>query len=416
MRKIFLLTAAAVMFATAVSAQRDRSGVDHQNLRGPFITNSFGENWFISIGAGVNTWYRPVLTDGETFRGFDRVKPVYQLSIGKMVHPYWGFRVQGNYGNIETNTSIHGMYTRHYDPANPADKYLLKFDYWDVEGAALFHFSNAVGGYKAARFYNAILFAGTGYMQSSGRDGFDNKHTSNHLAFNFGLLNTLRLARCLDFYVELKANVVRQDFTAATVVFDNAVGHYTGAAGWGMLPSATFGFTFKLNNRSFETARNAINSAVAEAVSPYDGRIRTLESELAAAEARLAAAESAPPRVVVERETVTESVVEHVPLTVFFRIGDSTLSGLEMLNVRHIADIIKRNPDQTYLLTGLADRDTGTTRRNQQLSEERVKAVRKALIDFGVNPDRLQSKALGDTVNPFAVPEMNRVVIVEPEA
>lgn len=425
MKKIFLPALLAIISVTAVSAQRIRQGADFENLRGPFITNSLGENWFISAGAGINTWYRPSLTGGETFRGFDRVKPVYQLSVGKWVHPYWGFRLQGNYGSIKANTSLHGMYTRDFDPVDPSGKYTLKFDYWTLEGAVLFNFSNAVGGYKAARFYNAILFAGTGFMHSFGRDAFDNRHTSNNMAFNFGLLNTLRLARCLDFYAELKANVVRQDFTAATVVFDNPPSHYTGARGWGILPSATFGFIFKLNNHSFIPAKTAMINAVSDAVRPYSGRIGALEDELAAAQERAASAqaradaalerastaEATPERVVVE--TVTESVVEHVPLAIFFRIGDATLNEFEMLNIRFAADVIKNSPGRTFTLTGMADRETGTPSFNQRLSEMRVEVVRKALIGFGVNPDQLQNNAVGDRINRFVPTEMNRVVIIK---
>ena len=47
------------------------------------------------------------------------------------------------------------------------------------------------------------------------------------------------------------------------------------------------------------------------------------------------------------------------------------------------------------------------------LSQRRAEAVRKALIDnYGVNPDNIIIDYKGDTVQPFATNEWNRVAII----
>ena len=65
MKRIFLTVAVACMSVASVFAQKDKSGVEYQNLRGPFLTNPFGDNWSVSVGAGINTWARLNTVDGE---------------------------------------------------------------------------------------------------------------------------------------------------------------------------------------------------------------------------------------------------------------------------------------------------------------------------------------------------------------
>ena len=48
---------------------------------------------------------------------------------------------------------------------------------------------------------------------------------------------------------------------------------------------------------------------------------------------------------------------------------------------------------------------------NQTLSEKRAKIVADALKDKGIAPDRIVTDFKGDTVQPFRVPEENRVSV-----
>lgn len=406
MRKIFLIAAVTCMSVTAVFAQKDKPGVEYRNLRGPFVTNSFGDNWFISIGAGVDTWFRPTTVDAETNKGLNKFAPVFQIGAGKMLHPNYGIRLTGSYGTVKDWTGLQGDYTHGAMGGGNGREYELKFNYWTIGADALFHFSNAVGGYKEARFYNTLLIGGVSFAQSCGEDTGEDRIRNSEFAVNLGLLNNFRLASGLDLNVELKSMIVRQAFSG-------------NGSGLGMLPSATIGFTYKFNDRRFYTAKTAIDKAVADAGKAYDGRIRNLENELAAAEARAAQYKenaNKAPETIVETitETVTEKIVEEVPLAVFFPIGKSELTDFEMLNVYYVAEVIKRNPDKVYSVIGIADKDTGTHQVNQEVSAKRAESVYKALVEkAGVDPKQVQVKAMGDRINPFELPEMNRVVIIE---
>ena len=59
-----------------------------------------------------------------------------------------------------------------------------------------------------------------------------------------------------------------------------------------------------------------------------------------------------------------------------------------------VADILKENPFQKILVTGHASRDGGKAK-NEQLSAARAKAIVDRLIELGVQPSQIESRAEG---------------------
>ncbi len=64
-------------------------------------------------------------------------------------------------------------------------------------------------------------------------------------------------------------------------------------------------------------------------------------------------------------------------------------------------------------LKGYADKETGNSRLNMQLSQKRINNVVESLIRKGVPRKDIVAKAYGDTAQPFAENEKNRCVLVE---
>ena len=67
-------------------------------------------------------------------------------------------------------------------------------------------------------------------------------------------------------------------------------------------------------------------------------------------------------------------------------------------------------------VTGYADKETGSTARNMQLSKERAEAVKSYLVEGGVATDRITADWVGDTEKAFVTPEapmVNRCVILK---
>ena len=50
-------------------------------------------------------------------------------------------------------------------------------------------------------------------------------------------------------------------------------------------------------------------------------------------------------------------------------------------------------------------------KRNKFLSEKRAEVVAEAIVNAGINKDRIITEYFGDTVNPFETPEENRVAV-----
>jgi outer membrane protein OmpA-like peptidoglycan-associated protein len=59
-----------------------------------------------------------------------------------------------------------------------------------------------------------------------------------------------------------------------------------------------------------------------------------------------------------------------------------------------VADVLKENPDQRILITGHASKE-GNKEKNQQLSENRAKAIVDMLIELGVKPEQMDSRGEG---------------------
>lgn len=79
---------------------------------------------------------------------------------------------------------------------------------------------------------------------------------------------------------------------------------------------------------------------------------------------------------------------------VLFDTNRAQLKSGGMRNVQRLADFFKQYPQRTVLIEGFTD-STGTSARNQELSEERAQSVRIALLDMGVASERIKSRGYG---------------------
>ncbi len=67
-----------------------------------------------------------------------------------------------------------------------------------------------------------------------------------------------------------------------------------------------------------------------------------------------------------------------------------------MRTAQKLADVLQQNPQRTVLIEGFTD-STGTATHNQQLSERRATAVRRALQELGVASERVAIRGYGET-------------------
>lgn len=113
------------------------------------------------------------------------------------------------------------------------------------------------------------------------------------------------------------------------------------------------------------------------------------------------------PKPVVETPVAAEKKVE-----IFFDINSSAIRDAEESKVAELAEWLKAHPKAKAELTGYADAGTGNPTINRELSEKRVNRIVKRLVErYGIDAKRLNSGFKGDTVQPFADNDSNRVVI-----
>lgn len=127
--------------------------------------------------------------------------------------------------------------------------------------------------------------------------------------------------------------------------------------------------------------------------------------------------------VIIER--VVERVVEKEPAPapvevkkepfrrdIFFTINNTTISSKEQSKVDEVVEYLKKNPDAKVIVTGYADKGTGTVKINLRLSNQRASTVAKALISSGISTDRIITRAMDESYEqPYPDPIQNRVAI-----
>ena len=110
---------------------------------------------------------------------------------------------------------------------------------------------------------------------------------------------------------------------------------------------------------------------------------------------------------------VEEQPKEKIQFTVNiqFVINQSIIRANQIPKLKRLLAYLEEHPTAYVRLTGYADKETGTPQINDRLSRERAAAVAQYIMDEGINESRIRKFAKGDRVQPFEIPEDNRVTI-----
>jgi outer membrane protein OmpA-like peptidoglycan-associated protein len=112
-------------------------------------------------------------------------------------------------------------------------------------------------------------------------------------------------------------------------------------------------------------------------------------------------------------DAADEIKVEPIRREVFFTINSTKIRPEEAQKVKDIADYMQKYPNAKVVLTGYADKGTGNKTINARLAKQRAEVVTKALKQqYGISADRITFDSKGDTVQPFAENDKNRVTII----
>lgn len=344
-----------------------------QKTENTYLTNRFFDNWFISAGAGAQGLIEGRKSD-NSFK--DHLTPSVSLSVGKYVAPGWAFRFKGD--SWKVNTFNNGQ----KDPMN----------YFNVHVDFMADLMSVFGTYKENRIYQLMPYIGGGLARAEGG--------GKSFTANAGLINSFKVSPSVSLNLEVGFATVSDDFNKINKnrKYDAILHAEIGAT-----------YYFKRRGfRKFDTEIAARTKSLNDEVNALRGDLNNKQQEIDRLNKELAAK---------PKEVPAKEIIKEVPAqgfsTVLFSINSSSIKADQMLNISNAADVIKKSPEGKFVITGYADKATGSAEYNLKLSERRAKAVAKALVHkFGVNENQLVVKWDGSQEQRFENNIWNRVAII----
>ena len=290
--------------------------------------------------------------------------------------PHWYMQVQGGIGH----TIGEGKFS---DLVSPAAALSAGYRFTPVWGLR--------GGFNHKRFFNPYLFAGIGVNMAFNNDDAvalneaGNKlqylwdDTKAFVAGRLGVGMNFRICDAVAFNLEGNANTLSDHFNSKKA----------GNADWqfNILAGVSIRFGKGYTRKTQKAAPTSIPPRNVPKEEPKED-----------------------PKPVVVPEKKTEKL-QPIQVNVFFKINSAVIRPEEAGKVDELAAYLQKNPAAQVTLTGYADVQTGNHRLNKTLSARRAQAVADALTAKGIAVDRITADFQGDTVQPFATPEENRVTI-----
>ena len=383
--KKFMISLAVASIAMFSYAQETVSEVVVPTKSHSVVTNSFGSNWFVGVGAGVNL-YNGTFMNGESV--FDHISPALNVYVGKWHTPGFGWRVAYHGLNIQTYEKLdHSMFMNfHFD--------------------AMFNLSNLICGYRENRIWNVTPYVGVGW---AGRHAFntDNENSmgssdfAGTLSANYGIINSFRVSKRWSINAELAGFFFRNGFSSRPA-----------QSGHDMMWSATVGVSYKIGKTGWE---NAVDVPALQAI--YGGIIDGLENDLNNANLLNKKAQDEISNLkgqlanMNEKQKELEAAAKFVDVkqSVFFAFASSKIdSKKEELNIKAYA---KAAVDAGVKLrvVGFAD-VIGSEAYNLKLSTDRAEAVAKMLRDNGAEVETVIGQ--GES-SEYSTKFLNRRVIIE---
>ncbi|MBQ4057194.1 MAG: OmpA family protein [Bacteroidaceae bacterium] len=345
------------------------------NAQENYYTKKATDNIFLGFGVGGMSVFNGGL-NSPTFN--------FNIQLGKYITPTWGVRaeISGLWQSLEGQDKSWFV-----SGTNKYSDYCKMFG--ELNADAMLNVTNWLGGYNPDRVVDFYLFAGPTMNLASKGTQFTGQTTANEEA----LLE------------EADGAKLRIGATAGLGLGFNV------SDKWAINVEGRFGVTPSIfGDASACRKAEATGRLTIGATYTFGGKNFAKVSDR-----------------VVEKEVVKE-VVKEVPVEVvkevvkeigggsaaiFFKIGKAKISPEGMVNIKLMAQAMKKYPNAKYKVAGFADKGTGSVSFNQTLSEKRAQAVYDALVAEGVNPNQLEKVAMGGTDPMFEKAYLNRVVIME---
>ena len=353
-----LLATVLLMSSTVAFSQEQR-------IKEPEKT-TFTPHWFIQAEVGA------AHTVGEA-KFTDLISPAAAVNVGYKFAPAFGARL-----GVSGWQAKAGWVT-------PSQTYQYKYLQGNLDLMA--DLSTLFCGFNPKRVFNGYIFGGVGLNHAFDNDEANALDTRSHeleylwqdkqnlVTGRFGLGCDLRLNDRLAINIEGNANVLSDKFNSKKA----------GNCDWQF--NVLVGLNIKLGKSYKKTAPVYYEpEPIVEQPKPQPV-VKQPEPEPVAV------------------------VVEPMKQNIFFALNSALLQKDQQSKIDAMVAYMEKYPASKVAITGYADKETGNPRINMTLSEKRAKIVADALKAKGIAGDRIVTDFKGDTVQPFRVPEENRVSV-----
>lgn len=402
-----LLTAAALISSGVAAVAQTEPDTTYTKVEDYFvtenshrvITNPGKSNWYVMGDAGVNAFFGDKHVGAFKYR----LTPQFNIGAGKWIVPGFGLDLQFTGFRSKSHKGVNtNLFTR--DEPMRTDKsgnnyWQETIKWWDLSFNAKFNITRLIYGYEgdnSPRLMNQFIASvGIGYTHNYGLSYGSSNEWSGHVELQYSRFFTPAKAVSLD--VKLRG-----------MLYDT---RYDGFSNNGktdlidMNLSLNVGATYYFNYRGWErksthtTIYNQYNQAKIIELNEEINRLRSMP---------------------VPEETQNTNIVDILkdvvtfPYLVNFVIDRVEVVNRERVNLGVVAAMMKATPELKYLITGYADKHTGTVKRNEWLAENRAKNTFKVLTEeFGVPASQLILDDKGGVENMYYDdPQLSRSAII----
>ncbi|MCQ2116372.1 MAG: OmpA family protein, partial [Bacteroidales bacterium] len=403
--------------------------------RGPYLANSFGSNWFIDFGAGLNIFTNKANNASGGYR------EALFFDFGKWVNPEFGARLgyHGFRGSENISDMVHsvsGTFTNEL-----AEKEYANFNFAYVHADAMWNFSHTVWGYRRDRFWDFIPYAHFGVMRFYDNQVSDaaqerlikayklkNNEVDNEFAAGVGLLNRIYLCDRLYFTLDIRETIMTPRYIFANT--GHPMSNVSILAGLMVEVSPKWWWDRGVSTDEADAladalkeaqdalaAAKAANDDLAKQNNDLEDAKKALADNLKDLEDKnkeLADKADKAGNIYINDTTFITLKMGTEPCKVFFDKGSYKLSSVEKLHIDfYIQNILRQDPDHDFMLSGFADAGTGNDKINNMLCQRRAEVVKNYIMKtFGLDDDRIE--ILDAKVSSvFKDPRLDRSVVIE---
>ncbi|MCQ2115875.1 MAG: OmpA family protein [Bacteroidales bacterium] len=433
MKTIKLITAVVLTLSVSALSFAQKREKDHSNrdengkiVRGPYLANSFGSNWFIDFGSGMNIYTNLANNAKGGFR------EALFFDFGKWVNPEFGARL-GYHGFRGSENITNNVNTGKDEFAN--------FQFAYIHADAMWNFSHTVWGYRRDRFWDFIPYAHFGVMRFYDNQiseeaqhalqvkyKLKNNEVDNEFAAGVGLLNRIYLCDRLYFTLDIRETLITPRYIFANT--GHPMSNISILAGLMVEVSPKWWWDRGVSTDEADALADALKEAqdaLADAKAKNEelaGKANDLENEknkladdikgLEDKNKELADKADKAGNIYINDTTFITLKMGTEPCKVFFDKGSYKLSSVEKLHIDfYIQNILRQDPDHDFMLSGFADAGTGNDKINNMLCQRRAEVVKNYIMKtFGLDDDRIE--ILDAKVSSvFKDPRLDRSVVIE---